>query len=585
MPIGAPDSEALAVLTGPGGPMEIVRQQVLGADVQVYANRLRSMRDMLALAVGHGDKTFIVYGDRRLTYAQHEHRVHQIAQFLTERGLTLGDRVAILAANHPDWVASFWACAMLGLVAVPLNAWWKRDELAFALADASVSAVICDQRRWEVIAPLAADAERWRTALVIDPDEQTAAGFAQVDGLDWVGSLDDALAGIDAPAVPEVDTDEDDIIGIFYTSGTTGRPKGATITHRQVLANLQNLMVVSLASRDQRDVPPELSAKLQPASLLVVPLFHTTGCHATMITTLASGGKLILLEPGKFDPGRALAIIEREQVTSIGGVPTVMSRLVDAPAVDDYDTSTVSRVSYGGAPASPALVERIKAAFPQVTSQLATAYGLTETASVATLNSGDDYLSHPASVGRPVPTVEVKVVDDGGDEVAAGDRGEVCITGPTVMLRGYWNRPEVNAEVIVGGWFHTGDIGVIDDDGFLYLVDRAKDMIIRAGENVYCVEIENLLAEHPDVIEAAIVGVPDDDLGEEIKAVVQVAADSSVDADALSQWCSASLAAYKVPRMFEFRTEPLPRNPSGKILKNELRGIGSAFDAAADSVL
>lgn len=584
MPVRAPESDALAMLTGPGGPMEIVTEEVLGARVEVYATRMRSMRDLLALAAGHGDKTFLVYGDRRLTFPEHEHRAYQIADFLTQRGLTVGDRVAILSANHPDWVASFWACAVLGLVAVPLNAWWKRDELAFALDDAGVAAVICDQRRWEVIASLANAIDSWRTTLIIDGDDLDAE-FEDGLGLDWVSSVDIAIAPITAPQVPDTDTDEDDIVGIFYTSGTTGRPKGATVTHRQVLANLQNLMVVSLSNRDSSEAPPELDAKLQPSSLLVVPLFHTTGCHATMVTTLASGGKLILLEPGKFDPERSLAVIQDEQVTSIGGVPTVMSRIVESPVFDQYDTSTVKRISYGGAPASPALVERIKAAFPQVRSQLATAYGLTETASVATLNTGDDYISHPTSVGRPVPTVQVKVVGEDGSEVPTGQRGEICITGPTVMLRGYWNRPEVNAEVLVEGWFRTGDIGVIDDDGWLYIVDRAKDMIIRGGENVYCVEIENALAEHPDVIEAAIVGVPDDDLGEEIKAVIQVANDADIDGDALRDWCASQLAPYKVPRIFEFRVDPLPRNPSGKILKNELRGTGSAFDAAADSVL
>ena len=246
------------------------------------------------------------------------------------------------------------------------------------------------------------------------------------------------------------------------------------------------------------------------------------------------------------------------------------------------------RASYGGAPAAPELVQRIRERFPKVKKTLATAYGLTETASVATSNVGDDYATHPDSVGRAVPTVEIRVVDEDGADVPVGETGEIWLRGPTIMLRGYWNRPEANAEAITPeGWFRSGDIGRFDTDGFLYLVDRAKDMIIRAGENVYCVEIEQVLFEHPDIVDAAVVGVPHRELGEEVKAVVQLRDGSTATVEDVREHCRAHLADFKVPEYVELRDEPLPRNPAGKVLKSLLRGADSAFatDAADDSAL
>jgi long-chain acyl-CoA synthetase len=280
-----------------------------------------------------------------------------------------------------------------------------------------------------------------------------------------------------------------------------------------------------------------------------------------------------------------MQVIEREKVTSIGGVPTIMWRILESPNLDQYDLSSVKRASYGGAPAAPELVERIERAFPHIRKTLTTAYGLTETASVATAHSGDDYFAHPGSVGRAAPTVELRVVDDRGVDVAGGERGEIWIKGPTVMAHGYWRRPDANEASFTEGWFHTGDIGYLDADGFLYLVDRAKDMIIRAGENVYCVEVEHVLFDHPDVIDAAVVGVPHRTLGEEVKAVVQLRAGAGTTGEDLRAFCRKHLADFKVPKHVELRDEPLPRNPAGKVLKNLLRGGESSFAASDDQAL
>jgi long-chain acyl-CoA synthetase len=561
-------------LTGPGGPFEIVVEDVLGTPTQVYRTRMRSLGELVAQSAARPDVTWLVQGDRRFTFAEHDRAVRSAAAGLEANGVERGDRVAIVTANCPEWVIMFWACALIGAVAVPLNAWWKTDELEFGLSDSGASVLVVDTKRFELVAPVLGSLPALKHVFVVG-DASVADGS--------VRSFRELLDTHTEPVNAAVD--EDDIFAILYTSGTTGRPKGVTITHRQILANLQNIIVLGVAQAMRSTPPPEADAKVQSASLLVVPLFHVTGCLSTMTVGYATGGKLVLMPPGRFDPVAAMQVIERERVTSIGGVPTIMWRIIEAPERSQNDLSSVQRASYGGAPAAPELVDRIAEAFPNLRKTLTTAYGLTETASVATAHGGDDYFSHRGSVGRPAPTVELKIVGDDDQEMPTGEAGEIWIKGPNVMARGYWNRPDANAESFTDGWFHTGDIGKVDADGFVYIVDRAKDLIIRAGENIACVEIENVLFQHPDVVDAAVVGVAHPVLGEEVKAVVQVRAGSTVTAEELRDFCRPHLANFKVPEYVEIRSEPLPRNPAGKVLKNLLRGGDSAFAVADDSAL
>jgi steroid-24-oyl-CoA synthetase len=559
-------TDALATVTGPGGPFEIVVEDVLGAPLQVYRHRLGSMRDLVVGADARGDVDWVVQGERRLTYAEHNALVRRVAVALTGLGVEPGDRVALLSANNVEWVVMFWACAVIGAACVPLNAWWKAEELEFALADSGAKVLFCDLKRWAVVRDVVAPLPALDHVFVMDLDAPDGPARPGVE----------LIAGDDPGALPDVEVHEDDLLAILYTSGTTGRPKGATITHRQALANLQNLACLgAIAAAEGAAVGPR--SGVQTAYLLVVPLFHVTGALATMVPGYASGGKLVLMPPGKFDPDEAMAVIERERVTNIGGVPTVMWRIVEAETFGRYDLSSVSRIGYGGAPAAPELVERIRVAFPQVRDTLSTAYGLTETASVATSNAGAGYLSHPSSVGRAAPTVEIQIVDPEGLPVPLGSNGEIALRGPTIMSRGYWNRPDATeAASLPGGWFRSGDIGYLDADGYLYLVDRAKDMIIRAGENVYCVEIEHVLAEHPDVLDAAVVGVPHKQLGEEVRAVVQLRRGSSTTEADVRAYCAERLASFKVPEYVDLRDGPLPRNPAGKVLKSVLRGDASS---------
>jgi len=561
----------LAQFTGPGGPFEIVHEDVLGVETQVYAQRMHTMRELMAQSATRANLDFVVQGtddSDRLTFGQHDARARAVAAGLADLGIGVGDRVALCSANNPDWVVTFWACALLGAVVVPLNAWWKAEELEFGLIDSEAKVLICDGRRIAVIGARLAHIPSLEHVFVVDDAPSQGRRFAEL--ADGAGEFDEAPL------------DEDDLLAIIYTSGTTGRPKGATLTHRQVIANLSNIIVLGVAAAMRGTPAPEADAGTQSASLLVVPLFHVTGCLSTMTLSYATGAKVVLMPPGRFDPDVAMQLIEREHVTSIGGVPTVMWRILESPNLGHYDLSSVKRASYGGAPAAPELVERIEEVFPNLRKTLTTAYGLTETASVATAHGGDDYFARPGSVGRAAPTVELRVVSETGHDAPPHGRGEVWIKGPTVMNRGYWRRPDANEAAFTDGWFHTGDVGYLDEDGFLYLVDRAKDMIIRAGENVYSVEVENILFDHPDVIDAAVVGVSHKTLGEEVKAVVQLKAGSDASEADIRAFCREHLADFKVPEYVEIRDEPLPRNPAGKVLKNVLRGGDSAFATAAD---
>ncbi len=502
---------ALAQLTGPDGPFEIVVEEILGVPTHVYKQRMTSLRELMDANVRRADVEWLVQADERYTFGEHDRLARVLASRLAELGVERGDRVALCAANVPEWVITWWGCAILGAVLVPLNAWWKSEELEFGLVDSEAKVLIADERRIASVRDrLPAIRELQHVFSIGEPGDAPVRPFT------------DLIDGDGDPGMPAGFVEEDDLLAILYTSGTTGQPKGATLTHRQAIANLQNIVVGGVASSMRGTPPPEAEAKTPTATLLIVPLFHVTGCLATMMLNYFLGAKLVLMPVGRFDPEVVMQTIQDERITSFGGVPTIMWRILESPNLEQYDLSSVQRASYGGAPAAPELVERIEQVFPNLRKTLATAYGLTETASVATAIAGEDYFAHPGSVGRPAPTVEVRTVTDEGVDAAAGEKGEVWIKGPNVMARGYWRRPDANETSFSEGWFHTGDIGYLDDDGYLYLVDRAKDMIIRAGENVYCVEVEHVLFDHPDVVDAAVVGVPHKTLGEEVKAVVQV---------------------------------------------------------------
>ena len=373
--------------------------------------------------------------------------------------------------------------------------------------------------------------------------------------------------------LPDVALLPEDDATIFYTSGTTGKPKGALGTQRNICTNLTSLQFSGARSLLRRGEPvpaldgPCKSSPPQLAPLLSVPFFHATGCHSTLIANTAAGNKLVMMY--KWDPERAMELIERERITSFGGVPSMVWQVLESPAFGAHDLSSIQSIGYGGAPAAPELVTRIKESFPLVSSS--NGYGLTETSSLTTSNAGLDYQRKPDSVGVPVPVCELKLMaSNGASQVPQGEVGELWIKGPNVV-KGYWHKPEATAQTFTNGWLHSGDLAKIDDEGFVYIVDRAKDMLIRGGENIYCVEVENALYQHPNVMDCTVVGVPHKILGEEVGTVIQLTPGAHLTAEGLKAFLRENLAGFMIPQYFLFKSEPLARNANGKILKSQAR--------------
>jgi long-chain acyl-CoA synthetase len=550
--------DAVAAVTAPGERFETEIVDVNGVKVTAFKQAPPSLKEIFATARARGDEIFIVYEDERWSFAEVMAQVDALGALLVDRyGIKKGDRVAIGMRNYPEWVLAFAAITSIGAVSVSLNAWWTTDELEYALEDSGTSVLIADRERVERAAP-----SRGRLGHRI-------LGVRLGDGPtpDGVDRWEDVLP-VGAP-LPDIEVSPDDDATILYTSGTTGRPKGAVSTHRAVVQALLGFACRTAVERLRRPDTPTPTGR--SAFILIVPLFHVTGCVPVMLSCFASGLKLVVMY--KWDADRALELIEREQVTNFVGVPTQSWDLLESPRFADHDTSSLVSVGGGGAPAPPELVKRVSSSFQKASPGIG--YGMTETNAYGPQNSGVDYVTHPTSTGRATPILEIEVRDPEGKAVGVDERGEIWFKGPN-LITGYWNKPEATAETIVEGWLRTGDIGRIDAEGFVYVEDRAKDMVLRAGENIYCAEVEAAIYEHPAVYEAAVFGVPHERLGEEVAAAVLVKPGRSLTADELQAHLKSRLAPFKIPTLISMVDEKLPRNASGKILKRELRDILTA---------
>jgi long-chain acyl-CoA synthetase len=538
--------EAVAAVTAPGQRFETTTIDVGGIEQTVFVNVPGSLRELFERCRAFGDTPFLVYEGTRLTYAEFMAEVDAVAAALVDRfGVRPGDRVAIAMRNQPEWVIGFAAAVSVGAISVSLNGWWTADELDFALEDSTPRVLLADPER---AARAAASCERLDIAVV------TA-------GVDW----DDVV--VPGAAMPDVAVAPDDDATILYTSGTTGRPKGAVSTHRAVVQALAGFQCRTAVVRTRFPDEATAATASPPTFILIVPLFHVTGCVAVLLSCVAAGLKLVIMY--KWDPGRALELIEQESVTNFVGVPTQAWDLLEHPRFADHDTSSLVSVGGGGAPAPPELVRRVEAGFRRGRPSIG--YGMTETNAYGPQNSGDDYVSHPTSTGRATPILSIAIRDATGRvDLPVGERGEIWFKGPN-LIRGYWNRPDATDETIVDGWLRSGDLGRVDEDGFVYVEDRAKDMVLRGGENVYCAEVEAAIYEHPAVHEAAVFGVPHERLGEEVAAAVVGRAGTVVDVDELAAFLGSRLAPFKVPSRWTVLDEPLPRNAAGKFLKRELR--------------
>jgi acyl-CoA synthetase (AMP-forming)/AMP-acid ligase II len=543
--------EIEARLTGPGGPFETAEEKVLGVSMAVFKSRLPSLRALLEGSIPRGDQEYIVFDEQRITFAQHARLVASVAKGLRDRyDIRRGDRVAILAANCPEWIVSFWATVSLGAIAVALNGWWKRDEILYGLEHSEPKLLIGDAKR--------------------------LARIAGVDvGIPVVSIEDDfdALSkhDIDA-ALPTVPIDEDDPAVILYTSGTTGKPKGAVASHRSILAFVQLFLfhglrlILRAAEQGQRPDPDAFPE----CNLYNAPLFHLSGLYTGAVSMLAAGVKTVWMR-GRFDPGEVMRVIERERVTVWSPMGNMGYRLLEHPDRGKYDLGSVRRLGSGGAPVSRDLQQRLMEIFPNARGGFAVGYGLSESAGTTSVIFGEYLAERPDSVGRPFPIIDVEIRDPEGNPLPEGEVGEIHIRGPVVMLE-YWRDPQATADAILPGrWLRTGDIGRLED-GYLYIDSRAGDMILRNAENIYPFEIEQFIQAHPAVSEAAVIGVPHPEWGQEVKAIVVPAAGARIDTGELAARCADKLAHFKVPTLWEVREEPLPRNAAGKVLKNVLSG-------------
>jgi len=548
--------KAKELLTGPGGDFEIARADVMGNNILTYTKAPPSVRELWLMTAAHGDRTYLVYEGERISYAESHRQAASAAAWLFEQGVKPGDRVAIAMRNYPEWMIIYWACVSVGVAVVGMNAWWTPTEMAYGINDAKPKFIFGDKERLERVI---GNAE-----IEVQPGLVGVRMAERPDGVaDWAEIISEDRA------MPAVTVDPDSDACIFYTSGTTGFPKGAQLTHRGCVANLFNMVFATTASAVamQMATGEEIPADPPPpVGLLTTPLFHVTAnnCGAYLVT--AAGGTIVLMY--RWDAGEALKIIEREKVTAMSGVPVMGRELINHPDFDKTDTSSLTVINGGGAQVPPdqvALIEEKVA-----TARPGTGYGMTETCGIITSVSADFYLGKSDSVGPAMPNFETKCVDDDGNEVAPGELGELWVRGSSV-IKGYINRPEATAESITDGWLHTGDIARLDEDGFIYIMDRKKDMVLRGGENVYCAEVESAIYHHPAVAECVVFGVPDDRLGEDVGTAIFLKEGQSLSEDDLKAHCLERMAKFKIPNHIWFSDEPFPRNASGKFLKKDVR--------------
>ena len=550
--------EAIATLTAPGEAYELVPVELYGREVLAFGNAPPTLRDLYEQA--RSDLPFLVYEEERLSFEESWQTAARIGRLLRDRyGIERGDRVAISMRNYPEWILAFMGATSVGAIAVAMNAHWQPDELAYGLKDSGARVLFADVERLE------------RLSRCTEPLPDLAVVSVRADeryGLD-APDLGELLAEVPACEMPAVDMGPNDDAIILYTSGSTGHPKGAVSCHRAVISALLSweldFRAAIVAAGSQRDEAEAAGARSsQSATLLAVPLFHATGSHAVFLSSYRSQRRCVCMY--KWDVARAAELIEREQIDSVVAPPAMTGDLVAHAEQNGLDLGSLKRVGGGGASRAPAQVREIDRAFKRAAPN--TGWGMTETNAIGTSIAGQDYLEHPESSGRCSAVLELRIVDEEGRSLPPGERGELQIRG-TSLIRGYWNRPDANEQTFVDGWLRTGDVATLDDEGFLTIVDRIKDLVIRGGENIGCGAVEAAILEHPAVQEVSVYGVPDERLGEEVGATVYP--EGGVSPEELRDFLKPRLAGFEIPRYLRFSKEPLPRTPSGKILKRQIR--------------
>ena len=551
-------ADVLATLTAAGQPFELVDSTVFGRDCRFFKNAPATLRDLYS--DNASDLEFLVYEDERQTYAEAYSRSAQIAHLLIRQyGINKGDRVAISMRNYPEWVLSFMAVTSIGGIAVAMNSLWRPDEMAYGLIDSGAKVLLADEERLARFAQIENTPEN-----TVDVQTIAIRTSAYPKSPELSVLLEQQANAHGVLAMPDQRPHAEDDATILYTSGSTGHPKGVVSCHKNILAALMSWELDQTCAIAMLPEPPPPPPQ-QAATLLAVPLFHATGSHAVYLASYRHQRKIVSMY--KWDAALAAELIEVEKISSFIAPAAMTGDLVQEAIRTQRDLGSMVSVGGGGAPRAPEQVRNIEKSFANALPS--TGWGMTETNAIGTGIGGMDYLEHPESSGRCSAVMELSVIDDDGNAMAAGERGELLIRGAGVF-RGYWNRPEANEETFLpGGWMRTGDVAYLDDEGYLYIVDRIKDLVIRGGENIGCGEVEAALLEHPLVREASVYALPDQRLGEEVGTTLYVS--SEITDDELSGFLQQRLAKFKVPRYVHQQQAPLPRTASGKILKRDLR--------------
>ncbi len=552
-----------AALCAPGERFEMETVDIGGVPTRTWKNAPPNLSLLIQFGRSHGERPFIVYEGERVSYDAAYRAVAHLATHLRDAGVGKGDRVALTMRNLPEWPIIFFATVALGAICVPLNAWWTGGELEYGMKDSGATMLFVDCERHARLQGCYDALPDLARVIVARPRDLLTGKASALE--DLIGPATGWADLTDIP-FPQTELHPDDDATIFYTSGTTGAPKGALGTHRNFTTNIMSSAYAGARMLLRRgEAIPDPVPKV---FLTVIPLFHVTACSATMMGAIAAGNTLVFMR--KWEPEPAMEIIARERVNVTGGVPTIAWQLLEHPDRDKYDLSSLEMIAYGGAPSAPELVKRIYEEFGALPSN---GWGMTETTATVTMNGGEDYMNRPTSCGVPVAVADLKIMDvEGAREMLVGEVGELWSRGPMVV-KGYWNKPEATAATFIDGWVRTGDLARLDDEGFCYIVDRAKDIVIRGGENIYSSEVEDVLYAHPAVTDCALIGIPHRSLGEEPAAVVHLAPGTQATEAELQDWVRQRLANFKVPVAIRFVPETLPRNANGKILKKDLKAM------------
>jgi long-chain acyl-CoA synthetase len=545
--------QARAQLTAPGAPFEVIECPVGDRVERRYRNAFPTLPALLAASRAHGDKPYIKYQGETWTFTRFFAEADAVASWLHKAGVCPGDRVAIAMRNRPEWAVAFVATALLGAIPAPLNSFGLREELHAALADLAPKVLFCDPERHARIAGEGAP------ALVMVVTDGALAGTESYA----------ALVAQPAEPPPVANVGPDDPALILFTSGATSRAKGVLSTQRAVCQALFNIdFIGALSAMSSPEAVARIMARgLAPTTLTAVPLFHVSGLHAQLLTALRNGRRLLFTH--RWDPATALDLIAAEKVTQFNGAPSMVLQLMSEPRFDDPAvTGSLGGLGFGGAGLPQRAIDEVLRR-PQG-EMAGIGFGLTESNGVAAAASGAVFRHAPRASGLISPIIDLRIIDADGNPLPAGSMGEICLRGVTVM-EGYWNDPEATANAMRGGWFHTGDVGYVSDDGLLFVVDRIKDVINRSGEKIAAAEVESCLLQHPSLNEAAVFAMPDEGTGEAVAAAVVVREGFWVSEAELQAHVAAHLAGYKVPARIFMREDALPRNPAGKLLKGDLK--------------